>query len=212
MPSATALRVGARALIRQRREQSGCLRCSRGTMKPETVPSPMRRAGTACLAILAAGLVGCHHATKLAAKTLEGGPAVPIAPELLHGALELRYAKNEDVAFSAFRAFGLAPSATFLTVLSVVAIAVALVSIALSRRTEPARSLHRDALARIGFAMALGGGLGNVIDRAARGGVVDFIHVKGWPIFNVADIAIVVGLALVVLRWRAHGEGAQAPT
>jgi signal peptidase II len=45
----------------------------------------------------------------------------------------------------------------------------------------------------------LGGALGNMVDRIVRGYVVDFIHVKGWPIFNVADIAVVVGVGLMLL-------------
>lgn len=60
-------------------------------------------------------------------------------------------------------------------------------------------------LARIGLALILGGALGNLIDRALRGAVVDFIDVTLWPgrhwhTFNVADVAIVVGAALVALN------------
>lgn len=79
---------------------------------------------------------------------------------------------------------------------------MALAAVALSRRSasESERGLHHDAVARVGFAIAVGGGFANVVDRAARGGVVDFIHIKGWPIFNVADIAIVVGMLLIALR------------
>jgi signal peptidase II len=40
---------------------------------------------------------------------------------------------------------------------------------------------------------AFGGASGNLLDRLWRGGVVDFIDVGFWPVFNVADIAIVVG-------------------
>ena len=51
---------------------------------------------------LVLGLFGCDHATKIAAKaSLEGSAAVPIAPEVLRGTVELRYAQNDDVAFSA---------------------------------------------------------------------------------------------------------------
>lgn len=52
----------------------------------------------------------------------------------------------------------------------------------------------------------LGGGLGNAFDRLFRdldGGVVDFIDLHVWPVFNVADIAIVTGaLVMFVLGWR----------
>lgn len=47
----------------------------------------------------------------------------------------------------------------------------------------------------------LGGALGNLVDRAVRGAVLDFIHVWIWPVFNLADVAIVVGTG--VLLWYA---------
>lgn len=58
-------------------------------------------------------------------------------------------------------------------------------------------------LERLGCALLLGGALGNGLDRAWRGYVVDFLdfHAGGWhwPAFNVADIGIVCGAALMVL-------------
>lgn len=54
----------------------------------------------------------------------------------------------------------------------------------------------------IPLGMVLGGGLGNVFDRLFRdfdGRVVDFIDLHVWPVFNVADMAIVTGVALVLL-------------
>lgn len=65
--------------------------------------------------------------------------------------------------------------------------------------------LHRsgETLMAIALVLVLGGALGNVIDRAARGHVVDFIdfHLLGWhwPAFNVADMAIVTGAGLLIL-------------
>lgn len=50
-----------------------------------------------------------------------------------------------------------------------------------------------------GGALVLGGALGNFVDRIGRGYVIDFIHVHGWPVFNVADIAVVVGMGLIAL-------------
>jgi signal peptidase II len=53
-------------------------------------------------------------------------------------------------------------------------------------------------LARVGLGMALGGAAGNLLDRIRRGRIVDFIEIGFWPVFNVADIAIVVGLPLAL--------------
>lgn len=64
--------------------------------------------------------------------------------------------------------------------------------------------LRRPALRseHLAYALILGGALGNGLDRAFRGYVVDFLdfHVRGWhwPAFNVADMAIVCGAALLM--------------
>ena len=56
---------------------------------------------------------------------------------------------------------------------------------------------------RVGLGLAIGGALGNVTDRLLFGSVRDYIDIywrnHHWPAFNLADVAIVVGLALVVI-------------
>ena len=54
-------------------------------------------------------------------------------------------------------------------------------------------------LENIGYCMLIGGAIGNYIDRIIRGYVVDFIDFVIWPVFNVADIAVVVGVGLIIL-------------
>jgi len=55
----------------------------------------------------------------------------------------------------------------------------------------------------IGYALVIGGALGNVIDRARFGAVIDFldVHAYGyhWPAFNVADISVVTGIGLLII-------------
>lgn len=66
-------------------------------------------------------------------------------------------------------------------------------------------------LVRVGVALALGGGLGNLVDRVAHGAVVDWIHVAGYPAtFNLADLAIRAGL-LTVLVGLLRSRGRTAP-
>ncbi|MCH7801913.1 MAG: signal peptidase II [Chloroflexi bacterium] len=53
-------------------------------------------------------------------------------------------------------------------------------------------------ITRITIGLLLGGAIGNLIDRLAAGEVTDFIDVGRWPIFNLADSSIVVGMILMV--------------
>ncbi len=76
--------------------------------------------------------------------------------------------------------------------------AVILFVLYLAARTAPGQ-----IIARTGFALIVGGALGNLIDRLRFGHVTDFIEVywQGWsfPAFNVADSAICVGAILLIL-------------
>jgi signal peptidase II len=51
-------------------------------------------------------------------------------------------------------------------------------------------------IAGVGLGLALGGAAGNLLDRVRSGRITDFIAVGWWPVFNVADIAIVLGLSM----------------
>lgn len=56
----------------------------------------------------------------------------------------------------------------------------------------------RDPWMRSGLALVAGGAVGNLIDRALFGGVTDFIDLGWFPVFNIADIALDVGVAIIV--------------
>jgi signal peptidase II len=146
------------------------------------------------LALLAVSLFGCDHATKVAAEASLGrGRAIG----LIEGVLELRYAPNHDTAFGVLHALGVARTPQLL--LGVMGLAVVGVIAAwVGRRGRASRAQH------VGFALVLAGALGNLADRAVRGYVVDFIHVTRWPIFNVADIAVVAGALLLLLTAKAE--------
>jgi signal peptidase II len=64
------------------------------------------------------------------------------------------------------------------------------------------------------YALIVAGAFGNALDRAFRGYVVDFIEIRHWPVFNVADVAIVAGAVLLAItmlrRGRQGGEAAPA--
>ncbi len=121
--------------------------------------------------------------------------------EILPGFLRLSYVRNSGVAFGFFQDFNAAWKPYLLGGLAAVAVVVILVY---AWRMPPERSLLQTALA-----VTLGGILGNFMDRVMHGSVVDFIevHVKDsfhWPTFNVADSAITIGIALLLIDTLRH--------
>ncbi len=105
---------------------------------------------------------------------------------------------NTGIAFSMFSSFG----DTGLILLSLAVIAFVLF---LAFRTD-----GKQVLARLGFALIIGGALGNLIDRTVYGHVIDYIlfHTPVWSfaVFNLADTFITIGACLVILEellsWR----------
>jgi signal peptidase II len=121
--------------------------------------------------------------------------------ELIPGVLQLRFSTNPGGAF------GLFGEASWLFVLiSVVVVGVAVVA----SRNLPG------SLTAVGLGLLLGGALGNLTDRLVRGSgfdgqVVDFIDFHVWPVFNLADTAIVIGaLILVFSGFRRGGSPGDA--
>ena len=132
------------------------------------------------------GLLGCDHATKLAAEhELGAGRVVSVVPNVL----ELRYAQNHDVAFSALQQVDLPHKGIVLAVVMMIVLAFTIAMWVRHRRGKTNWDMGDAA-----YAFVVAGALGNVIDRVVRGYVVDFIHLTHWPVFNVADALIVIGL------------------
>ncbi|WP_309082563.1 signal peptidase II [Chelativorans sp.] len=112
--------------------------------------------------------------------------------------LALLHSRNTGVAFSFLSGVG-----GFW--LSLLVLGIILLIAILALRTDSTQ-----LLARLGFALILGGAVGNLIDRAVRGYVVDYVyfHTPAWSfaIFNLADAFITVGACLVIveelLDWR----------
>ena len=57
---------------------------------------------------------------------------------------------------------------------------------------------HTRGLLWLPTGMLVGGAVGNLIDRVARGAVIDFIKLPHWPAFNVADMSITFGVIILV--------------
>jgi signal peptidase II len=88
-------------------------------------------------------------------------------------------------------AFGILPNWTP----SLLAAAIALsVAVLLYNR----HFLGRHLLVSLALALQLGGAAGNLLDRLCKGYVVDFVDLRVWPVFNLADAAITVGVILLL--------------
>ena len=59
---------------------------------------------------------------------------------------------------------------------------------------------------RLAIGLQLGGAFGNLTDRLRTGSVVDFIDIGWWPIFNVSDSSIVIGIFLLVMTFALAKE------
>jgi signal peptidase II len=121
---------------------------------------------------------------------LEEGQSWGIAPWLAP-IVRVTHVTNTGAAFGLFPKLGGA---------YVVVAAVVIVIILLYSRNLPADR----SLVRVSLGLQLGGAAGNLLDRLCRGFVVDFLDVnfwplKHWPVFNVADASVVVGVALLAL-------------
>jgi len=143
--------------------------------------------------LLAGAIVALDQLTKLVAlDRLPLGASMPV----IDGLLSLTLVLNPGLAFGLL---GTIPTAWrwVVAALSLVALAV-LARVAL--RVLPAGGW----LGRLAIGLIFGGAVGNLIDRARFGAVVDFVdvHWRGWhwPAFNVADSAITVGVTLLALR------------
>lgn len=143
--------------------------------------------------LLAGGVVVLDQVTKAVVLT-RLAPGVPIP--IFDGWLQLTLVLNPGIAFGLL---GSLPTTWrwMAAALSVVALAV-LVRVAL--RVLP----HGGWAGRLAIGLIFGGAVGNLVDRARFGAVVDFVDVYWrtwhWWIFNVADSAISVGVALLALR------------
>ncbi|UEA58707.1 signal peptidase II [Gordonia otitidis] len=145
---------------------------------------------SAVLGVLAA-IALCVIALDVATKSLVVALLDPERPvHVIGDAVTLRLVRNSGAAFSM--------ASGYTWVLTLIALAVVVVIIRFSGRL-------RSGWWVLGLGLVLGGAIGNLIDRIfrdpapLRGHVVDFISVGWWPVFNVADSAVVCGAVLLVV-------------
>ena len=116
-------------------------------------------------------------------RNLSEGESVRIVPGLLHITLVL----NTGAAFGLFRGRG----AFFM-------ISTALIIIFICAYVL--RGGCKDLLTMTALGLILGGAAGNLVDRVLFGYVIDFLDLRIWPVFNLADACITIGI--IILAWK----------
>lgn len=113
---------------------------------------------------------------------------------LLGQVLSLTYVQNQGAAF------GILPGRSWLFFICALLVILILVVLNSSQR-QPAGM-------QVIFGLIMAGAMGNLLDRLRLNYVVDFFDLGWWPVFNIADMAIVCGGILLVLKllWDEKGE------
>ena len=154
--------------------------------------------------LLVIGIVVADQITKaLVRRALELHESIPVVPDLL----ALTRVHNTGAAFGMFNSMEFAGKTAVLTIVATLALG----GVAWYAVSVPAS----DRLARLGVATILGGAIGNLIDRATAGYVLDFVDASwnGWHFwaFNVADAAITIGVILMIFDLVGLGRRASNP-
>ena len=113
-------------------------------------------------------------------KSLALGQSIKVVPDIFHITLVF----NNGAAFGVFRDCSL-----FFIVFSFAVVAMILLIVF--------KSPHLDWPIPASFALILGGAAGNLVDRLKFGYVIDFLDFRIWPVFNIADSCICVGVVLI---------------
>lgn len=135
--------------------------------------------------LIAAVIIALDQWTKHLVMTyMERGQSIPIIPDVFH----LTSHRNMGAAFGIMQ-----NKQTFFIVITIAVVVGIIISMIRIGRTQP--------LVSLALSMVLGGAIGNFIDRVSMGQVVDFLDFTliNFPIFNVADMAITIGVAILLL-------------
>ena len=151
----------------------------------------MSRSSRLGRAVIFLAILSCTTGFDFGTKEWARGTLIERQPRsVIDGVWDWEIAYNTGAAFSSFSGSQV--------LLSMIACAALVMLGVMAARTRPEQHLRRIALAVIA-----GGALGNLIDRIRDGAVTDFVRWRAgeyaWPIFNAADAALVIGVALLVV-------------
>jgi signal peptidase II len=165
--------------------------------------APPRRSPLLLLLLVTFPVLVVDQATKLA---VQGHMSLYQTIPLISHYLDLTYTQNPGAAFSMFAAYSPWFREAFLYSMSAAAIVVLITLLARAARIS---------FTSVAFSLILAGALGNLIDRTIRGQVIDFIRVHyydwNYPIFNVADSAISIGVLMILLATFFAADEQKAP-
>jgi lipoprotein signal peptidase len=180
---------------------------------PPIVATPKYRPSYVFLAVVSAVTLAADLGTKLWAERRLDGPEGYFHPiELIKGHLDFVLAKNRGGAWGLLQDTPEYVRRPFFLLVSALAITFI---VSLYRRLAPGQRALR-----WGLPLVLGGALGNLVDRIRYSYVIDFIHAHAkwggrdhsWPTFNVADIAICVGVGLMAIDMFGGGKSKPRPS
>ena len=135
----------------------------------------------ALLAVALAALFADQLTKHIVSSRLALGEEVPVA-----GPFSIHHVQNSGIAFGLF-----ASATSFVILVTAVAVAWMLVFFA--------RSGARHPILPVGLGLVVGGSGSNLVDRVRLGHVTDFLDLRFWPAFNLADTFIVVGVAVLLV-------------
>jgi len=142
------------------------------------------------LLVIALATFGADRLTKF---LVQQNFALNVPHKIIDGLVYLTHVQNSGAAFSVGQRFG----GFYL----LFALAAAVFIVLFNRRVP-----SQDVLTRVALGMILGGALGNAFDRLVSSSVTDFIDLRWWPVFNVADSCIVVAALGLVVRFVRGGD------
>jgi signal peptidase II len=131
----------------------------------------------------------CDQISKLiVSRLMHRGQSIPVIPQIF----SITYVRNPNAAFGI-------PIGTPVVMMILTSIATALLIFYFAKLKEGGSLLY------VGLSLIIGGAIGNLIDRFRMRQVIDFIelgirHLK-WPVFNIADSCVTIGIVAILWSW-----------
>lgn len=133
------------------------------------------------------GVVGLDRLSKIFfSQILELNESIAVIRHVMHFTL----VHNTGIAFGLFKDCGIV-----FVIIPLILTGLLIYNIYYYRHSE-----HLNRTYIFAFSLILGGAIGNLIDRIFIGYVIDFIDFRVWPVFNIADSAITIGAAIILIK------------